>query len=199
MVLMAPKDENELRHMIYTAVKHDGPIAVRYPRGNGFGVPMDQELQALPIGKAEVLRSGRDVAIVAYGNPVHAALAAADLLAEEGVSATVVNARFAKPVDEELLTALAHDFSRIITLEEGAVPGGFGDAVLEFYALHPELPTPQVHIVGLPDEFIEHGPQALWRDQFNLSTEGIVREVKARFPELASPLRAAVAVAGREK
>jgi 1-deoxy-D-xylulose-5-phosphate synthase len=199
MVLMAPKDENELRHMIYTAVKHDGPIAVRYPRGNGFGVAMDAKLHELPIGKAEVLRRGRDVAIVAYGNPVHAALAAADLLAEEGVSATVVNARFAKPVDEELLTELAHDISRIVTVEEGALPGGFGDAVLEFYALHPELQTPQVHPIALPDEFIEHGPQALWRDQFNLSTEGIVREVKGRFPELVSPLQAALAAGARKK
>jgi 1-deoxy-D-xylulose-5-phosphate synthase len=193
IVLMAPKDENELRHMIYTGVKHDGPVAIRFPRGNGFGVDMDRDFQTLPIGKSEVLRTGRDVAIVAYGNPVHAALAASDILAEEGIRATVVNGRFAKPLDEELLIDLAHNVSRIVTVEEGSLPGGFGAAVLEFYAQHPELPTPQVHPIALPDEFIEHGPQALWRDQYNISTEGIVREVKSRFPELASPLQVEIA------
>src|SRR5207237_2835465 len=106
MVLMAPKDENELRHMLYTAVQHNGPIAVRYPRGNGYGVSMDEPLHALPIGKAEVIRTGRDLAIVAYGHPVNAALAAADMLAEEGIEAAVINARFAKPLDEELLANL---------------------------------------------------------------------------------------------
>ena len=199
IVLMAPKDENELRHMIYTAVKHDGPIGVRFPRGNGFGVPMDRDLQELPIGKAEVMRPGHDVAIIAYGNPAHAALAAADLLADEGVSATVVNARFAKPIDEELLADLARNFSRVVTVEEGSLPGGFGAAVLEFYALHPELSCPQVHLIALPDEFIEHGPQAMWRDRFNLSAEGIAREVRGRFPELASPLRAMVTAAASKK
>src|SRR5262249_11463655 len=132
MVLMAPKDENELRHMLYTAVKHDGPIAVRFPRGNGFGVAMDDELREIPIGKAEVLRMGQDLAIIAYGNPVNAALAAAEQLASEGVEAAVINARFAKPIDETLLAGLGSNFTRILTIEEGAKQGGFGDAVLEF-------------------------------------------------------------------
>jgi 1-deoxy-D-xylulose-5-phosphate synthase len=195
MVLMAPKDENELRHMLYTAVQHNGPIAVRYPRGNGYGVSMDEPLHSLPIGKAEVLRTGRDLAIVAYGNPVNAALAAADILAQEGIEAAVINARFAKPLDEELLANLGSNFSRILTVEEGAIPGGFGDAVLEFFHKHDDLVEPKIRSIGLPDEFVDHGPQALWRERFNLSTEGIVRQVKAHFPDLYKLPRKVAAVA----
>ncbi len=119
IVLMAPKDENELQHMVYTSVRYDGPIAFRFPRGNGYGVKMDEEFVEIPIGKAEVLRIGRDIALVAYGNPVQAALAAADILAKEGIEAAVINARFAKPIDEALLTDIAHNFSRVLTVEEG--------------------------------------------------------------------------------
>ena len=150
IVLMAPKDENELQHMVYTAVKHNGPIAFRYPRGNGYGVEMDEELKELPIGKAEVLRHGRDLAIVAYGNPVNAALAAAELLAEEGIEAAVINARFAKPLDETLLANLGSNFSRILTVEEGSIPGGFGDAVLEFFHAHENLREPKITLLGCP-------------------------------------------------
>ncbi len=128
---------------------------------------------------------GRDLAILAYGNPVNAALAAADMLAEQGIEAAVINARFAKPLDETLLAGIGSNFSRILTVEEGAIPGGFGDAVLEFFHTHENLREPKIYCVGLPDEFIEHGPQALWRDRFNLSAEGIVREVKKRFPDLS--------------
>lgn len=191
MVLMAPRDENELQHMVYTALQHNGPIAFRYPRGNGYGVQMDEELRAIPIGKAEVLRAGQDLAIVAYGNPVNAALAAADMLAEQGVEAAVINARFAKPIDEELLANLGSNFQRILTIEEGAIPGGFGDAVLEFYHAHEDVNEPSVHCIGLPDIFIDHGPQSLWRDKFNLSAEGIVREVKQRWPEVYPPRKKA--------
>jgi 1-deoxy-D-xylulose-5-phosphate synthase len=185
IVLMAPKDENELRHMLYTAVKHEGPVAVRFPRGNGFGVPMDDELQEIPIGKAEVLRMGRDLAIIAYGNPVNASLAAADMLAAEGIEAAVINARFAKPIDETLLAGIGGNFSRILTVEEGVKAGGFGSAVLEFFHTHQELKEPKIYTLGLPDRFIDHGPQALYREQLNLSAEGIVREAKAHFPDLA--------------
>lgn len=195
MVLMAPKDENELRHMVYTAVQHDGPIAFRYPRGNGYGVEMDDELQALPIGKAEVLRKGTDLAIVAYGNPVNAAMAAADMLAVDGIEAAVINARFAKPIDEELLANLGANFRRILTVEEGAIPGGFGDAVLEFFHSHDNLSEPKIHCIGLPDIFVDHGPQAMWRDRFNMSAEGIVREVKKHFSDLYLVQRTIVAAA----
>lgn len=184
MVLMAPADENELQHMVYTACKYEGPIAFRYPRGNGYDVPMDEELQELPIGKAVVLREGRDIAILAYGNPVHAALAAAEMLAQDGIEAMVVNARFAKPLDEELLTSRISKFSRVLTVEEGAIPGGFGDAVAEFFHSQSGMKEPKIRMLGLPDEFIDHGPQALWRDRFNLSAEGIVREVQKQFPDL---------------
>ncbi len=184
MVLMAPKDENELQHMVYTAVKHNGPIAFRFPRGNGFGVHMDEELKEIPIGKAEVLRMGRDLAIVAYGNPVNAALAAADQLAEHGIEAAVINARFAKPIDETMLAGLGSNFTRILTIEEGAKLGGFGDAVLEFFHSHENLKEPKIYCLALPDHFIDQGPQALYRDEFNLSAEGIVREVHLRFPDL---------------
>jgi 1-deoxy-D-xylulose-5-phosphate synthase len=186
MVLMAPKDENELRHMVYTAVQHNGPIAFRYPRGNGYGVTVDDELKALPIGKAEVLRKGSDLAIVAYGQPVMPALAAAEMLAEQGIEAAVINARFAKPIDEELLANLGANFTRILTVEEGALPGGFGDAILEFFHKHDDLVEPNIRCIALPDEFVDHGPQAMWRDRFNMSAEGIVRETKAHFPELFS-------------
>jgi 1-deoxy-D-xylulose-5-phosphate synthase len=181
---MAPKDENELQHMVYTAVKHSGPIAFRFPRGNGYGVPLDEKLHTLPIGKAEVLRKGSDVAIVAYGNPVNSALAAAEMLASEGVEAAVINARFAKPLDEELLANLGANFTRIITVEEGSLQGGFGDAVLEFFHKHDNLVEPKIRCIALPDQFIDHGPQAHWRDRFNLSAEGIVREVKTHFADL---------------
>lgn len=184
LVLMAPKDENELQHMVYTAVQHDGPIAFRYPRGNGYDVEMDEEFKLIPIGKAEVLRMGRDVALVAYGNPVNSALAAAEMLAKEGIEAAVINARFAKPIDEELFANLGANFSRILTVEEGSLPGGFGDAVLEFFHSHDELVMPKIHRIGMPDEFVDHGPQAMWRDRFNMTAEGIVREVKTHYPEL---------------
>jgi 1-deoxy-D-xylulose-5-phosphate synthase len=183
MVVMAPKDENELQHMIYTGMRHNGPAAVRYPRGNGYGVAMDEELRELPIGKAEVLRQGRDVAILAYGATVYPALEAAEQLAKDGIEAAVINARFAKPLDTDLLADLSQTYSRILTVEEAVEAGGFGSAVLEFYA-NRQAPAPVVKIVGLPDCFIDHGPQGMWRDKFNLSAEGIVREVKAGFPEL---------------
>ena len=125
-----------------------------------------------------MLRKGSDLAIVAYGNPVNPALAAAEILAEQGIEAAVINARFAKPIDEELLANLGANFTRILTVEEGAMPGGFGDAVLEFFHAHDNLVEPKIRCIGLPDEFVDHGPQAMWRDRFNLSAEGIVREVK---------------------
>ncbi|HUS13904.1 MAG TPA: 1-deoxy-D-xylulose-5-phosphate synthase [Chloroflexia bacterium] len=194
MVLMAPKDENELQHMIHTGMCYDGPAAVRFPRGTGTGVALDADLHDLPIGKAEVLRQGADLALVAYGAPVSAALAAADLLAAGGIEATVVNARFAKPLDTELLAQLARTHRYILTVEEQAEAGGFGSGVLEFYAAQPG-PAPMVKLLGLPDQLIDHGPQALWRDHFTLSAEGIVREVHTVFPDLAASPRRIVSSA----
>ena len=183
MVVMAPKDENELRHMIATAVAHDGPAAVRYPRGAGLGVEMDPTMTRLPIGTAEVLREGKDVAILAIGSCVYPALAAAEELARRGVAATVVNARFVKPLDAALLRDLGARFNAILTVEENAVAGGFGSAVAEEMD-RLRLGHIAVHRLGIPDAFIDHGSQAAMRDSINLSAEGIVREVERRYAHL---------------
>ena len=162
MVVMAPKDENELQHMIKTAVEHPGPTAVRYPRGTGYGVPMDQELKNLEIGKAELLREGNDVAIMAIGSMVYPSLEAAKRLAAEGIAVAVVNARFVKPLDAELILALAKKTCRVVTVEEHALLGGFGSAVLE--CLDASLTTGVKTLrIGLPDAYIEHGSPVLCR------------------------------------
>ncbi len=192
LVLMAPKDENELQHMVYTGMRHNGPAGVRYPRGNGLGVTMDSELHDLPIGKAEVLREGGDVVLLAYGPMVAVAQEAAERLAAEGIEATVVNARFVKPLDTDLLTALSRTHHRFLTVEENVEAGGFGSAVLEFFAARAEA-APTVKVVGLPDLFVDHGPVGYWRDRFNLSADGLLREVRAGFPDLYTG-RTAVAV-----
>jgi len=183
IVVMAPKDENELRRMIVTAVAHDGPAAVRYPRGAGLGVEPDGALTPVPIGVAEVLRKGNDVAILALGATVYPALAAAEQLAARHVEATVVNARFIKPLDEALLRDLGSRFAALLTIEENVVAGGFGSAVAE--ALDRlGLGHVAVHRVGIPDQFIDHGSQATMRDALNLSADGIVREVREHWAHL---------------
>lgn len=177
IVIMSPKDENELQHMIRTAVEHPGPSALRYPRGAGFGVPMDQEIKNLEIGKAEIIRDGSDVAIFAIGNVVLPSLAAAERLAAEGISAAVVNARFVKPLDEELILRMARKTGRVVTVEEHALSGGFGSAVLECLA-HGLLTSVKTHPIGLPDQFIEHGPQKVLRRKYGLDADGIYASVK---------------------
>jgi 1-deoxy-D-xylulose-5-phosphate synthase len=180
MVIMAPKDENELQHMIKTSVDHDGPSTVRYPRGTGLGVPMDQELKALPIGKGELLRDGNDIAIIAIGNMVRPAIDAAERLKEEGISATVVNARFVKPLDQELILAIAKKTGRVVTVEEHALQGGFGSAVLECFEDN-RLSGIKTLRIGLPDRFIEHGPQAVLRQKYGLDAEGIAARAREFF------------------
>lgn len=187
MIVMSPKDENELRHMLWTATELNEPVAIRYPRGSGAGVPLDKELVALPVGKAEVLREGNDLAIVAYGPLVQTALAAADTLAQNGLEATVVNARFAKPLDEELMVDLAERLPLLITLEENALLGGFGSAVLE--ALEPHRPLrARIRCLGLPDEFIEHGAPQILRRKHGLSIQGIMETVAAELPGKQRPV-----------
>ena len=157
MVVMAPKDENELQSMVKTALVYEGgPIAFRYPRGTGVGVKMALELQPLPIGKSEILREGEDVLVIAIGNRVYPALEAAQTLADSGVSATVINARFVKPLDTETIVPLAESIGNVITVEDGVVMGGFGSAVLEALAAA-DVTNVQVTNLGIPDEFIEHG------------------------------------------
>ena len=176
MVAMAPKDEDELQHMVSTAVEYeDGPIAFRYPRGAGIGVPMQNESQALPIGKGEVLREGEDLLIVAIGNRVYPAVEAADVLADFGISAAVVNARFVKPLDEELIVPLAERIGRIITIEDGVLMGGFGSAVLEALA-HRGIQGVQVRRLGIPDQFIEHGDVKTLYSLCGCDEEAVVRE-----------------------
>jgi 1-deoxy-D-xylulose-5-phosphate synthase len=177
MVIMAPKDENELQHMIKTSVEHDGPSAVRYPRGTGQGVPMDQELRALPIGRGELLRDGGDIAIIAIGNMVQPAVEAADRLKQMGIDAAVVNARFAKPLDGELILSVAKRTGRIVTVEEHALQGGFGSAVLECIEDN-RLSGVKILRIGLPDRFIEHGAQAFLRQKYGLDAEGIASSVR---------------------
>ncbi|HEY9895435.1 MAG TPA: 1-deoxy-D-xylulose-5-phosphate synthase, partial [Candidatus Sericytochromatia bacterium] len=132
MVLMAPKDEAELQRMIVTGIDHTGPIALRYPRGNGYGAPlMEEGWEPLPIGKGEIIRNGDDVLLVGYGSMVYPSMQVAEILSEHGIEATVINARFAKPLDTELILPLAQRIGRVVTLEEGCLPGGFGSAIAE--------------------------------------------------------------------
>jgi 1-deoxy-D-xylulose-5-phosphate synthase len=157
MVVMAPKDENELQSMVKTALVYEGgPIAFRYPRGTGVGVKMSTEIQPLPIGKSEIVREGEDVLVIAIGNRVYPALEAAQTLADSGISATVLNARFVKPLDTETILPLAERIGKVITIEDGVVMGGFGSAVLEAIA-EAGIANVQVTNLGIPDEFIEHG------------------------------------------
>ena len=155
MVLMAPKDEAELQQMVVTGLQHNGPIAVRYPRGNGYGVPlMEEGWEALPIGKAEVLRQGEDVMLVGYGSMVYPAMQTAEILGEHGVQATVVNARFAKPLDTELMLPLAEKIGKVVTMEDGCIMGGFGSALAE--ELMDRDMNPDLMRLGVPDELVDH-------------------------------------------
>jgi 1-deoxy-D-xylulose-5-phosphate synthase len=173
IVVMAPKDENELRHMLRTAVEHPGPAAVRYPRGEGFGVPLDPEVKPIPIGEAELLRDGDDLACIAYGTLVHPALEAANELGADGVSVAVLNARFAKPLDETRIVALAKRVRALVTVEEAAGQAGFGSAVLE--ALARAGVTLPVRCLAVPDRLIEHGNPDKQRHALGLDAEGIAR------------------------
>ncbi|MBW1739543.1 MAG: 1-deoxy-D-xylulose-5-phosphate synthase [Deltaproteobacteria bacterium] len=177
MVVMAPKDENELRHMLMTALEHPGPIAFRYPRGCGTGVSLDNEIHTLPIGKGEVLTTGADVLIVAIGVTVIAALEAQKQLKEQNISATVINSRFVKPLDAELITRFAKEIPYILTVEENVLHGGFGSAVLECLA-DAGVTARRVVRLGIPDAFVEHGSQEILRSKYGVDAPAIVKAVK---------------------
>jgi 1-deoxy-D-xylulose-5-phosphate synthase len=177
IVVMAPKDENELRHMLVTAIEHPGPAAVRYPRGAGAGVPLEPEPKAIPIGESELLRDGEDALVVAFGTTVHPALEAAAELAADGISVAVVNARFAKPLDAARIVALARRCGAVVTAEEHAAPGGFGAAVLEAIAAA-GVAVP-VCCLAVPDEIVEHGDPGKQRAAFGLDAAGIATAVRA--------------------
>jgi 1-deoxy-D-xylulose-5-phosphate synthase len=179
MVLMMPKDENELRHMMKTAMDYnDGPIAYRYPRINGTGVSLDEELRALPIGSWERTRSGDEYAVLACGPMVQLAEEAAELLKREGIQVGVVNARFLKPMDSSMLLDLAHAGTGMIVLEEASQAGSLGSAVLEFYAEH-ELYDVRVHSMGVPDVFVEHGSIKEQRQVAGLTVEALCKRIKS--------------------
>jgi 1-deoxy-D-xylulose-5-phosphate synthase len=173
-VIMAPKDENELRHMLKTAIEHDGPISLRYPRGEGWGVSMDDEMRSLQIGKAELLRRGRDIVIAAIGHTVIPALGAAHDLAPLGINAAVVNSRFVKPLDRELFRELLADTRYLITVEDHSIAGGFGSALLELLA-DEGLSDVKIKRLGVPDRFIPHGTQEELRKICGFDKEAIAQ------------------------
>ncbi|MGA7829222.1 MAG: 1-deoxy-D-xylulose-5-phosphate synthase [Geobacteraceae bacterium] len=172
MTVMAPKDENELQHMVKTAIYSNRPISLRYPRGAGYGVTLDQNPVVLEIGKGEILAEGGDLAIIAIGSTVYPALDAAKLLSERGIHATVVNARFAKPLDQDLILRAALATGAILTVEENALAGGFGSAVLELLASE-GITGIKIKRIGIPDYFIEHGSQTQLRKNLWLDALGI--------------------------
>jgi len=182
MVVMAPKDENELQHMVRTAVEHDGPAAIRYPRGAGLGVPMDPEIKALPVGEAELLRDGEDVGLIAFGTRVHPALEAADALGASGHTTAVLNARFVKPLDREKILRLAERCHVLVTVEEHAAMGGFGSAVLELLAAA-GTETP-VRCLAVPDELIEHGSSGAQLARLRLDADGIAAVARELLAEV---------------
>lgn len=177
IVLMMPKDENEGQHMVYTAIQYDdGPIAMRFPRGNGLGVPMDEQLKKIPIGTWEVLREGIDVAILTFGTTIPMALQAAERLANEGISVQVVNARFIKPLDEAMLHTLLQQNMPLLTIEEAVLQGGFGSAVIEFahdHGYHGAI----IDRMGIPDRFIEHGGVSQLLEEIGLTTEHVMERI----------------------
>jgi 1-deoxy-D-xylulose-5-phosphate synthase len=176
LTVLAPKDENELRHMLYTAVNLGGPAAIRYPRGCGLGVDTGEQLRPLDIGKAEELRAGKDVTLLAAGVMADPCLAASDLLARHGIRAGVVNARFVKPLDENLIRRLARDVGVIVTVEDNLLAGGFGSAVLECVNAA-NLNWVKIFRIGLPDKFIEHGTRDQLLARYGLTGEGIAAVV----------------------
>lgn len=183
MVCMAPKDENELRHMLYSALQYNCPAAIRYPRGAGLGVPIDEALHALPLGKAEVLQQGSGVTLLAYGSMVSVAWQAAELLEQEqAVKATVINARFVKPLDAETILAYAASSDLLVTMEEHALAGGFGSAVLELLNER-EVDSSHVLRIGIEDDFVPHGKTDFLKNLAGLDARSIVEKIKARLEE----------------
>ncbi len=183
MTVAAPKDENELSHLLYTAIYSNRPFTIRYPRGMGLGVPLDETLKEIPIGRGEILSTGKAVNLLAYGSMVPVAQKAAEVLRSQGIDCGVSNARFAKPLDVELVKRLLDAAPRLLTLEEHLLQAGFGSAVLE--AIHAAgLPADGARAHGVSDTFIEHSPQSLQRARYKLDAAGVVEKVYEFYPEL---------------
>jgi len=176
MTLMAPKDENELRHMLYTALNLSGPVAIRYPRGTGLGVPLDPEYKAIPIGESEMLSEGKDLIIIALGSMVSPSMEAATVLQNEGFSVGVVNCRFVKPLNKSLAEQV-RSVGKVLVVEENIRQGGLGSALLELFNDH-DLHDVHLKRMGLPDRFVEHGPLALLREKYGLDKWGILKEAR---------------------
>jgi 1-deoxy-D-xylulose-5-phosphate synthase len=176
MTIMAPKDENELRHMLFSSLAVKGPVAIRYPRGTGIGVPLDKKFKKILIGKAEELTEGNDLLILALGNRVHPSLEAAIELKKEGYSVKVVNCRFAKPLDRRL-PEMASSVGKVLIVEENTLYGGFGSAILESFS-DKGLSNLVTKRLGLPDKFIEHGPQDLLREKYGIAKKNIIAEAR---------------------
>jgi 1-deoxy-D-xylulose-5-phosphate synthase len=187
LTVAAPKDENELQHLIFTGTRANRPMAIRYPRGPGPGSALDPDLHEIAIGQGEVLRSGSDVAILALGTTVYPSLEAAQVLSEKGVDCTVINARFAKPLDADLIVETAKKVKRVLTVEENTLAGGFGSAVLQLLQAR-SLRDVQVRCLGIPDEFVEHASQPFLRAKYALDASGIASQLVDSFPELRQPL-----------
>ena len=187
-VIAAPRDENQLQHLVYTAYKHRGPFAIRIARGAAVGVPLDLDLKELPLGKGSKIREGHDVVIFALGKPITAAVEAAETLAGHGVQCGVVDPVFVKPLDVDLVLEAARSAGRIVTVEENVLAGGFGSAVLEALA-EAGIEDVSVHRIGMPDSFVDHGTAADQRRQLQLDAEGIVHQVLNAFPPEASSVR----------
>jgi 1-deoxy-D-xylulose-5-phosphate synthase len=185
MVLMAPKDEDELRHMLYTAIEHPGPVVVRYPRGQGVGAGFAPTLHRVPIGKAEVLREGEDLLILAIGASVYPSLKAAEELEKQGYQATVVNARFVKPLDDNLILTLAARRGRVLTVEENVGQAGFGSAVVELLSDHGLLVP--VKRLAIPDLFVEQGAPSILREKYGLDAKGILKGALELLEQPAHP------------
>ncbi|MBA3769491.1 MAG: 1-deoxy-D-xylulose-5-phosphate synthase [Blastocatellia bacterium] len=186
IILMSPKDEAELRDMMLTAIEHPGPAGLRYPRGSGRGVDISQPPRKIEVGKAEIVRAGDDVAIIAYGSMVYPSMEAGDRLAKEGIRPTVVNARFVKPIDAETILAVARESRVIVTVEEAYLAGGFGSAVLEVLEENGVLDTVKVVRLGVPDEIVTPGdPKRLLAD-YNLDADGIYRTLTSQVRQLSA-------------
>ena len=182
MTVMAPKDENELQHMIYTGLTLNGPASVRYPRGTGLDVPLNRQMKGIPIGKAELLSAGEDIAIIAIGAGVAPSMEAAERMRADGISVSVVNARFVKPLDTELITTVARGVNAVITVEDGVLQGGFGSAVLECLADY-GVNNVKIKRIGIPDIFVDQGPQHLLREQCGIDADGIYHVAKMLYPD----------------
>jgi len=176
MIVMAPKDENELRHMLFTALRQSGPVAIRYPRARGYGVPLDKDYRVLPVGEPEMLRQGQDLVIMAFGSMVFPSLEAAGDLEKEGLSVGVVNCRFAKPLDRKLVE-YGRAAGKVLVVEENSLQGGLGGAILELFS---DLGATDLLVrrMGLPDAFVEHGPIPVLKEKFGLDKKGIMKEAR---------------------